>query len=706
MADSATFDNGTDRIDVVERHSEHGPVRSYRGRLRDEPVRVFALAPDASEAVASAFEQTVREWQAADCPGVVSVQARGNRPRPWLAIESRSTAVPAVVETLSLAEKQRVLADVAETLALLDREGTPPLVEPSLVRVVESGTTVSAKIEWPLVRACRTAAGESVVTPYTPPELLDDGAVTVESAVYAFGALAAYTLTGHPPVQAENLRAAIRSGQRIRPTSVDTSLPSAVDDVVATAMARDSDDRYDSCYECKLAVMFDTTAETSTGATQGDVTETTRGDVTATPPAAMPANEQVTAESTDETDKPVDETDTPLTRRRTVLGALGVGVAGAVVGGGLVATSVLRDTPTHTGATSFQYDRANTGYAPDETGPVTDASVEWRVDTGESVGSSPAVVDDTVYIGSVDTNVYALDSTDGAIRWQVEVDAEVSTSPAVADNTVYLQTRRRNEVTGTTYALDGDSGETEWTFDAGGFTTPIPAEDAVFTGGRDGLYALDPADGTELWSIPVSPSNLAPAFVDEMLYFGGTRDGERVPLVAAIDATDGSERWSRRFQEAEFPPLSSPAVVDGRVYAGVDRRLLAFDAEDGTEVWSVETGSRIASSPAVTDDTVYIHGGANQIHALDRATGEKRWEAPGGQNPVSSPAVVGETLYIGIDNSIASLDTADGTERWSFETDGAVVSSPAVVDGTLFVGSGDGSIYALTEADDRPIRPG
>jgi len=56
----------------------------------------------------------------------------------------------------------------------------------------------------------------------------------------------------------------------------------------------------------------------------------------------------------------------------------------------------------------FRADAANTGHAPDETGPTWIARQRWRVETGSPVRSSPAVVDGTVYVGSDDNNVYAL----------------------------------------------------------------------------------------------------------------------------------------------------------------------------------------------------------------------------------------------------------------------------------------------------------
>jgi hypothetical protein len=65
---------------------------------------------------------------------------------------------------------------------------------------------------------------------------------------------------------------------------------------------------------------------------------------------------------------------------------------------------------------------------------------------GQHIESSPAVVGGTVYIGSGDGNVYALDPADGSERWSYDTGGEepvyddVISSPAVVNGTVYVGT--------------------------------------------------------------------------------------------------------------------------------------------------------------------------------------------------------------------------------------------------------------------------
>jgi outer membrane protein assembly factor BamB len=74
---------------------------------------------------------------------------------------------------------------------------------------------------------------------------------------------------------------------------------------------------------------------------------------------------------------------------------------------------------------------------------------KWRFQTGGQVRSPPAVTDDTVHIGSYDGNLYALSAEEGTERWRFQADdqvptpAQVGTSPAVANGTVYIGSNYR-----------------------------------------------------------------------------------------------------------------------------------------------------------------------------------------------------------------------------------------------------------------------
>ena len=58
--------------------------------------------------------------------------------------------------------------------------------------------------------------------------------------------------------------------------------------------------------------------------------------------------------------------------------------------------------------------------------------VLWSYETGDSVLSSPAVSGGVVYVGSDDSDVYALDASTGDLIWSYETGDYVFSSPAVS----------------------------------------------------------------------------------------------------------------------------------------------------------------------------------------------------------------------------------------------------------------------------------
>jgi hypothetical protein len=71
---------------------------------------------------------------------------------------------------------------------------------------------------------------------------------------------------------------------------------------------------------------------------------------------------------------------------------------------------------------------------------VKPGTVLWEFETGFTVASSPAIgPDGTVYVGSDDNKLYAINGKSGVKLWEFETGGPVSSSPAIgSDGTVYV----------------------------------------------------------------------------------------------------------------------------------------------------------------------------------------------------------------------------------------------------------------------------
>jgi outer membrane protein assembly factor BamB len=141
---------------------------------------------------------------------------------------------------------------------------------------------------------------------------------------------------------------------------------------------------------------------------------------------------------------------------------------------------------------------------------TADGSIRWQfpfeAESGE-LNSSPAVnpADGTIYVGSDDHNVYAI-NPNGTQKWSFTTGADVESSPVVAidpidgNPTVYIGSDD-NKV----YALDAETGAKKWEFVTGDEVLSSPIVDldgTIYVGSRDNnVYAINP-NGIQKWIFP------------------------------------------------------------------------------------------------------------------------------------------------------------------------------------------------------------
>ncbi len=363
----------------------------------------------------------------------------------------------------------------------------------------------------------------------------------------------------------------------------------------------------------------------------------------------------------------------------------------------------------------FGGDRQRTSRSTLSDDQGTEGEKKWSFDTeGEGIFSSATLLaDGTVLIGSNnsepgadDGRLYWLDPEDGSEIWYLETEGAVGSAAAVADDgSIYFGS---NDATIYAYGTSSVSSP-EWTFETAGtvFSSPvIGADGTVYVGSNssepaaeDGrVYALDPEDGSEMWSFEAGRVHASPALgPDGTVYVGSFSSGR----VYALDSEDGSKAWSF---ETAGDIFASPAVgPDGTVYAAstgsFDQYVYALDPEDGSEKWSFGLTFGFQSSPAVgSDGTVYIGAEDDHVYALDPDDGSEKWSFETGGRVVSSPSLGADgAVYVGSrDDRLYALDKEDGSELWSFNVGEWIESSPAIgEDGTIYVGANDGKVYAI-----------
>ncbi len=363
----------------------------------------------------------------------------------------------------------------------------------------------------------------------------------------------------------------------------------------------------------------------------------------------------------------------------------------------------------------FRHDLGHSG-ATDSSGTLPQGKLKWVFSSGAPIHSSPAVAGGTVYVGSQNFKLYALDAATGAKRWEYKTGSWVESSPAIVNGVVYFGSND-----GRLYALDAHSGEKLWDFKAKYFikSSPAVADGIVYFGAGDSyVYALDAVKGEKLWDFKTGGwVNSSPVVANGIVYIGS---GSK--FCYALHALDGRLRLCFR---SYYPVYSSPAVsgeivyfsnskgylyaVDGNARGWLWEReikpywiqLWAFGLPLPTPppqsgfLWQLRLGGTANSSPIVTDDTLYI-GLDDKLVAIDLQSQQKRWEFETEGMVKSSPVLVDTTIYVGSeDGRLYAVDAATGEKLWDILTGGKITSSPAVADGTVYISSHDGNLYAI-----------
>jgi outer membrane protein assembly factor BamB len=308
--------------------------------------------------------------------------------------------------------------------------------------------------------------------------------------------------------------------------------------------------------------------------------------------------------------------------------------------------------------------------------------VKWKFATGVYMMSSPVVVGNTIYVGSTDGHLYALDRGTGARRWAFETHARVPSTPAVANGLIYVLS-----YDDTLYAVDTASGHAVWKYGTGG--------EHRYTATH--LHGTSPVH--EAMPDPYDTYLSSPAVANGMVYFGSSDSH-----VYALDAATGVLRW--KFKTGDVVH-SSPAVVDGVVYiGGWDTWFYALDAKTGALRWRLKTGDDpdthnqvgVQSSPAVVDGIVYFGCRDSHLYAVGARTGTVKWKRRnGGAWVIASPAVAnGRVYYATADGAnFLELDAATGDSLYAFRASWYFFSSPAIADGVAYAANWDGRLFAI-----------
>ena len=228
---------------------------------------------------------------------------------------------------------------------------------------------------------------------------------------------------------------------------------------------------------------------------------------------------------------------------------------------------------------------------------------------------------ETVFLGTENGTVLALNQEDGSIKWQAKVSGEVLAPPAVDSGVVVV-----NTVAGVLFGIDADTGEVKWQSETDvpplslrGVSAPAAANGGAIVGTASGKLVVNiidsgltaweqliakPAGATELERIVDIDST--PLIFGGNIYvvsYGGT--------LAAVELRTGQVVWNR-----EYASYQDLAIEGNRLFiTDINSNLYAVDRRNGVELWSnsilrkreLTSATPVGDYIAVGDKWGYLH---------------------------------------------------------------------------------------------------
>jgi outer membrane protein assembly factor BamB len=287
----------------------------------------------------------------------------------------------------------------------------------------------------------------------------------------------------------------------------------------------------------------------------------------------------------------------------------------------------------------------------DDTGRVraisADGEVQWETAITQATRGShgtPAIANDTVYIGAYDGALSALDLETGKYRWRTELGDAIGASPTYYNGSLYVAVEHAAP-SGSVVAVDAATGDVQWRdtrpTDHPHSTVALDREHGrLLFGSNDGYcYAWSFPDLERAWKYDTGGDVKAPIAIADGLAIVPSWAG----TVTALDVEDGSMVWEF---EASADVMCAPAVDDGTVYVGShDSTLYAIDLADGTEQWRHRTGGWIIGSVVATPDHVLTGAYDGRLYALERDSGDVTWTVANDGHVSSAPLIAEEAVY-------------------------------------------------------------
>ncbi|MCV2883125.1 outer membrane protein assembly factor BamB [Aestuariibacter sp. AA17] len=325
---------------------------------------------------------------------------------------------------------------------------------------------------------------------------------------------------------------------------------------------------------------------------------------------------------------------------------------------------VVKAFDKHTGETLWRKSfaqKSNDGYFSWLSG-LWDGGISAKISGGMTVAY------DTLFFGTENGEVFALDASTGELKWKQSVAGEVIAEPAVDEGVVVVNTG-----SGMLVALDASSGEQLWQYESDvpalslrGISSPTISNGGAIVGTASGKLAVNIIDsGQTVWEQAVAKPS-------------GATELDRI---ADID--------------------SRPLVVNGVVFViSYEGTLAAVELRSGRVIWNREYKSYRRLTLA--GNQLFVVDLNSNIYGLDRRNGVELWSQRGlkgrtltGAEPVGDYIVLGDKFGFLHWLSQESGDIVARLDVGGDDEDESIFAEPVADENTVYTMTRSGEVVSI-----------
>ena len=386
---------------------------------------------------------------------------------------------------------------------------------------------------------------------------------------------------------------------------------------------------------------------------------------------------------------------------------------------GASAFGIFASTPIVLNETVYLQDLNSNVYALDR----SSGKLVWRHAFNKpSIGPNGVAYGWGRIYGATATNTFALDARDGRLLWSRKLvgsgNEGIDMAPQLYDDTVLISTVPgsgptnfyRGGATGSVYALDATTGRVKWRFDTVKGGRKLWGNPRVNSGG--GLWYPPAVDGKG--RVFLSVANPAPYPGTPKFPNGSSRPGPNLYTnsLVVLDGQTGKLLWYRQplphdirdYDLESSPILASVDGVETVMVAGKMGKVYAYRSDNGRHLWTRSVGRHQNDVGPLPRRPVQVYPGEFGGVETPMAFAENRLFVPW----LDLPTRFSSTRYAtaAFDKGrggLTALASATGRVLWERKLPQMNVGAATVANDVVFTSTYDGTIYGLDTQSGRTL---